>query len=272
MFTRACRGALLVLVPLAAVPLLVAATHGSTRHLTVLSCGQTITTSTTLSADLGPCGGNGVVIGSDHVTLNLNGHRIRGSDGNVGIVGNHVGVVVENGSVSSFGVDVSLTGDSNRVMNLHVSAGATAGVAVGGQNDVISGNRVFISGVGIDGEGAGSQYTNNVLQGNSDDGLNLGDPALVSGNKALNNGTFGINAFNSIGAPMAVTNNIADGNHVHGIVAGAGFDATVITLSGNKAYFNGNLGISATPGVNDGGNNKADENGTPAQCTSVVCS
>jgi hypothetical protein len=272
MFTRARRRVLLVLVPLAAVPVLVAATHGSTRHLTVLSCGQTITTSTTLSADLGPCGGNGVVIGADHVTLNLNGHGIRGGGGNVGVVSNHAGVVVENGSVSSFGVDVSLTGDSNRAMNLHVSFGATAGVAVSGQNDVISGNRVFLSGIGIDGEGAGSLYTNNLLQGNSDDGLNLGDPAVVSGNKALNNGIFGINAFSSIGAPMIVTNNVANGNHNHGIVAGAGTDSTVITLSGNKAYFNGNFGITAAPGVSDGGNNKADENGTPAQCASVVCS
>jgi hypothetical protein len=45
-----------------------------------------------------------------------------------------------------------------------------------------------------------------------------------------------------------------------------------VTVSGNKASFNTQLGISVNPGVNDGGNNKADRNGTAVQCTNVVCS
>jgi hypothetical protein len=272
MLSRARRRVLLALVPLALVPLLVAATHGS-RRLTTVSCGQTITASTTLSADLGPCGSNGVFIGADHVTLNLNGHSIIGSGGFVGVSSSNTGVVVENGSVLHFGTDVFLHGDSSRVMNLHVSAASGFGIDVSGHNDVISGNRAFTNGgSGIAGDGAGSQYTNNILQGNSTEGLNVSNAALISGNKALNNGTFGINALDTLGAPMVVTNNITNGNQNHGMVAGTSVDPTVITLSGNKAYFNANLGISGQPGVTDGGNNKADENGTAAQCTSIVCS
>ena len=40
------------------------------------SCGDTITVSTTLVADLVNCPNNGIVIGADNITLDLNGHVI----------------------------------------------------------------------------------------------------------------------------------------------------------------------------------------------------
>ena len=43
-----------------------------------LSCGATITTNTTLHADLNNCAGDGLVIGADNITLSLNGHTISG--------------------------------------------------------------------------------------------------------------------------------------------------------------------------------------------------
>jgi hypothetical protein len=45
---------------------------------------------------------------------------------------------------------------------------------------------------------------------------------------------------------------------------------TTVTL--NIANANHNLGISAVPGVIDGGGNRAAGNGNPAQCTNIVCS
>jgi hypothetical protein len=45
-----------------------------------LSCGDKITTDTRLDRDLVDCRNNGIVIGADNVTLNLNGHLID-SDG-----------------------------------------------------------------------------------------------------------------------------------------------------------------------------------------------
>jgi hypothetical protein len=274
MLTRERTRALLALVPLALVPLLVAATHGS-RHLTALSCGQTITTNTTLDADLGPCGGNGVIVGADHVTLNLNGHRISGNGPGVtrGVSSNHVGVVVQNGSIVGFDFGVVLSGVSNRAMNLRVSAAGATGIEVDGANSVISGNRSFgNAGNGIAGSGVGSQYTNNVLQSNAGIGLSANNPSAVSGNKALNNSTSGINFGNGLGGSVTVTNNVANGNGHDGLTENTGDPTAVVTLSGNKAYFNTQLGIAAAPGVNDGGNNKADSNGTAVQCTNVVCS
>jgi hypothetical protein len=71
-----------------------------------LTCGQTITRDTTLHADLGPCPGDGLVIGADNVTLDLNGHSVTGqrSIPSVGIkddLGHH-GTVIENGEVTAF--------------------------------------------------------------------------------------------------------------------------------------------------------------------------
>ena len=43
-----------------------------------LSCGETITTDTTLHTDLLNCKNHGIVIGADGITLDLNGHLIDG--------------------------------------------------------------------------------------------------------------------------------------------------------------------------------------------------
>ena len=77
-------------------------------------CGDTIRADTTLRRDLRNCRSNGLVIGADGVTLNLNGHTISG-DGrlfracprdeacDVGVYNDgHDGLVVRNGSVREF--------------------------------------------------------------------------------------------------------------------------------------------------------------------------
>ena len=45
------------------------------RHV---GCGDTITTDTTLESDLVDCPNDGIVIGADNITLDLNGHTIDG--------------------------------------------------------------------------------------------------------------------------------------------------------------------------------------------------
>src|SRR5436190_4026150 len=56
----------------------VMAFSGSPAHAANVSCGDTITTDTTLHHDLVNCPNNGIIIGADNVTLNLNGHTIDG--------------------------------------------------------------------------------------------------------------------------------------------------------------------------------------------------
>lgn len=41
-----------------------------------LKCGTVVTTDTTLGADVGPCSGDGLVIGASHIVLNCAGHSI----------------------------------------------------------------------------------------------------------------------------------------------------------------------------------------------------
>ncbi|HEX2273635.1 MAG TPA: right-handed parallel beta-helix repeat-containing protein [Acidimicrobiales bacterium] len=82
-----------------------------------VGCGAVITRSTTLSRDVGPCSAEGVVIGADNVTLDLNGHRIIGdpharvAPDKAGIVLRQVaGVTVRSGTVEGFDAGVAIMG------------------------------------------------------------------------------------------------------------------------------------------------------------------
>lgn len=88
-------------------------------------CGRVVTTNTVLVKDIGPCAGNGVVIGADGITFDLGGHRIFGfpgpADGHAaGIrLPMRVGVSLQNGTVSDFDAGVVIRGGaSNTVTNL----------------------------------------------------------------------------------------------------------------------------------------------------------
>jgi Periplasmic copper-binding protein (NosD) len=106
---------------------------GGRAQASHVSCGDKITTDTRLDSDLVNCPNNGIVIGADGVTLNLNGHLIDG-DGtpfaacprrkicDVGLVDDgHDGVTVRDGSVREFDAGV-LVGSARRSRVLGVSS------------------------------------------------------------------------------------------------------------------------------------------------------
>jgi large repetitive protein len=108
-----------------------------------VGCGDKITTDTRLDDDLVDCRNNGIVIGADNVTLNLNGHTIDG-DGrpfaacpgrkicDVGVVSlGHDGVTVVGGSVREFAVG-GLVGNARRtrLMGLSSSGNRFSGVEI----------------------------------------------------------------------------------------------------------------------------------------------
>src|SRR3712207_4871412 len=85
-----------------------------------VGCGQVITQSTTLDSNVGPCPGDGIVIGADDITLDLGGHSVVGTGSSVGIALRvRSGVRVVNGTVTGFGdgVGVSL-GSRNTIEGL----------------------------------------------------------------------------------------------------------------------------------------------------------
>ncbi|MCA1683656.1 MAG: IPT/TIG domain-containing protein, partial [Actinobacteria bacterium] len=79
-------------------------------------CGKTISKSTTLQSDIGPCYGDGVTVKTNGVTFDLNGKRIYSfsepSDGNAAGVRltKRAGVQVKNGTVSGFDAGVVISG------------------------------------------------------------------------------------------------------------------------------------------------------------------
>ena len=127
-----------------------------------VSCGQTITQSTTLDSDVGPCPNNGIIVGADGITLNLNGHRVFGTagsgDGAGILLHNRTGVTVTTGSVTDFDGGVAIAGGGGNTVvriNAHNNIGASQGhppapstnwgdgIAVQGSND----NRILFNDV-----------------------------------------------------------------------------------------------------------------------------
>ena len=124
---------------------------------TDVSCGATITSDTTLEGDLVDCPNNGIVMGADNISLDLNGHAIDG-DGelteeceeicDVGIVNDgHTGVAIEGGSVREFAAGVAvLDAVHNRLRHLSVRSNMFPGVFIGGsprarlQHNTLAGN------------------------------------------------------------------------------------------------------------------------------------
>ena len=111
-----------------------------------VSCGDTITADMTLHRNLVNCPNNGIIIGADNVTLDLNYHRIDG-DGipnadcnpqsercDVGVdIEGHDGVTVVHGSVRQFedGVIVVATRD-NGLLGVSSSRNHYSGIVVSG--------------------------------------------------------------------------------------------------------------------------------------------
>jgi len=84
-----------------------------------VQCGDVITESITLENDLGPCPGDGLVVGADGIRIDLGGHVIRGSGGGAGpvlyaetkdgvAVDEHNDVSVSNGAITNFDVGVNV--------------------------------------------------------------------------------------------------------------------------------------------------------------------
>ncbi|MDF5754010.1 right-handed parallel beta-helix repeat-containing protein [Spongiactinospora sp. TRM90649] len=96
------------LLALASAVTLVVALAPRAEALTV-NCGDTLTASVTLTADL-HCPGPGFIIGADDVTVDLAGNSLTGSGTSTAIrVQGRTGVSVLNGTISGFGSGASVT-------------------------------------------------------------------------------------------------------------------------------------------------------------------
>jgi parallel beta-helix repeat protein len=179
-----------------------------------VACGATITRDTKLTRDVIACPGEGLVIGADDVTLDLNGHTVAaagvapdldfGPDSMFGIDNRagHRGVRIENGRVRGFAAGVFLFGATdNRLRKLTVTGAKLPGIAVirsdGTQIEQVTASR---NGVQTDFAGilmfasAHDELTGSALTDNGDAGIFLpqSSDSEIDDNKIARNRAAGI--------------------------------------------------------------------------------
>jgi large repetitive protein len=168
---------------------------GSQASASHVECGDEITTDTTLDSDLLDCQNNGIVIGADGITLDLNGHSING-DGSefagcnpkkelcdVGVANDgHDGVTVRDGSVRGFGIGVLVGGaKKNRVLKISSSQHAFFGAALGGSSRSVIRGGSFSRNIAPEGDGIGVfgsdriRIVHNKIRRNPGPGIHLFD-------------------------------------------------------------------------------------------------
>jgi parallel beta-helix repeat protein len=236
----------------------------------VIACGTTITSDTTLSTDVGPCPLDGVIVGADNLTLDLNGHRIFGTagtgDGGGVVVRQRQGVTVRNGTVSDFDGGVVIVGGSantvsgiTAVNNIGASAGHPPAPATNYSDGILiqasSGNRILgnhvenngpLSGIGlIPGDSDHPSFppgpvTNNLVQGNT-----------VINNVACRLGPFcdndGIRIEPGAGPGNRILRNTVTGNGLDGIALFNGVTRNIVAY--NTVNNNGFQGAAPGDGL-----------------------
>ena len=241
-----------------------------------LGCGTVITETTTLDADVGPCIGDGLVVGADHITLDLGGHRVFGppepGDGNqAGIrVPDRIGVTVQNGTVSGFDAGVFLqNGAGNHTitgMTLRDNLGPDTVASYLGDGIYVENspgahivgntlvNNGIFDGIGVYGvRSAGATVENNLVEdsrGPSDRSASYGQGIIANGFVDENDRgktVLGHKILNNI-VRRSDSGGISNSNHTDGAIVGN----TVEDNGLNNRNGNGiavRLGIGAPPGT-----------------------
>lgn len=265
----------------------------------LVNCGEVITKNTTLLANVGPCPGDGIIIGADNIRLNLNGYTIFGTEDVGAFAGirlpGRTGVTVtghpggnKTGTVTGFDAGVVIRGGfGNTIENLLVknNVGPTdpltaalgdgiyivesSGNAI--LNNHVTGNGIF-DGIGVDGPNSNqNRIEGNLIENNLHDGITLYEGAnetIITGNVIRTNGFSaftrpllgaGINIFGNA-AENVVENNTVEGNRGSGIQ----IQASAPGFSpGNQILYNYavNNGLRV-PGQRGGGYDLSDNSGS----------
>jgi parallel beta-helix repeat protein len=213
-------------------------------HATGVACGDVVTRDTVLNGDLVDCPADGLIVGADHIVIELNDHSISGlgAPGTAGIRNSgHDGVTVRNGDfsgldVSGFDIGILLADGTERttVRGLFVE-GERFGIAlVGADRNLIQGNsarNVYSS------DECGRRTPRAGIA------LFQSDRNRIEGNDAELSG-FGIALFHAEGNRIAGNRAApaeSDGNGCDGIAL---FDSDGNRVERNLTDNNGNVGFS----------------------------
>jgi parallel beta-helix repeat protein len=169
---------------------------GGSAQAATLACGDTVTTSVTLSNDLSCTNQNGLIIGASNITVNLGGHTITGSNTTNSTSNEYVGILIEgvqnvtvqNGTVQKFDAGVAIVkGSKHTLTKLVVRRNINHSSLTGTNNKCNYGDGITVTG---------------------------SDHNVITQNKAIDNGPF-----SGIALVGNSDNNIVSGNRV--------FDQTV---------------------------------------------
>ena len=204
-----------------------------------IACGDTITADTTLDRDLIDCADNGIVIGADGITLDLNGHTISGNGKpirgcprdricDVGVANDdHVGVTVRRGSVRGFVLGVGVfRGRDNRFVALDSSRNQFFGFVIAGSSRTLIRDSSGHDNERPEGDGLGVftshhvRIVHNRFRRNGQIGIHIKDSTtnLVKGNVLSRNGDMGI-FLEADGNQVRANRSVRDGT---GILVGPG--------------------------------------------------
>jgi large repetitive protein len=236
------------------------ATGGALAQTSELGCGDTITADTTLDRDLTDCRNNGIVIGADNITLDLNGHTISG-DGklvrrcprrqpcDLGVLNDrHDGVTVRNGSLRGFAIGVLVGGvRGNRLVELSSSRNQFFGYVITASSRSVIRDSSGNDNPAPDGDGLGVfgshdlRIVGNSFRRNGQLGMHVESSThnLIKGNVVARNSDFGIfleadgnqvRGNRSVGDGVAGievgpgSRNVIAGNRIHGGGEGIGIE------------------------------------------------
>jgi hypothetical protein len=253
----------------------------------------------------GTSSGCGIGVGDETRGLILN-NEVRGcrwSGVSVGGVGGTSGLVAGNViEGNGIGVSLGLKATHVRLEGNTIRANARGGVSIAGWYPSATATSNHITGNGGNGittfgdarlaternvisrnaaNGIGNDPTygsigrlgskSDVISSNGLAGIDVrdADEVVLLNDVVSDNRTDGIHFEDMYGSSAEITGTRADRNGDDGIDID---DARRVTLTRNHAWFNGDLGIEAVPGVIDGGGNWAKHNGNPLQCLNVACS
>jgi parallel beta-helix repeat protein len=231
------------------------------------SCGDTVVASRTLASGdpvvTTSCSGNGLIMNTAGVVLNLNGNKIRGQGSGVGVLINDGvdNVTVENGGVDNFETGIGTAGvtTGTTIDRIRPNANKGDGIFIQGDNNELTGILAKRNG----GNGVTVIGNDNFLSGHNDE-YNGFDGIHVEGvDNTLTNNLASENAKKGTGNGMTV---IGDSNHLQGNrITKLNIDGIVVlgnenTLVGNKATKQRGDGIIVEGNNNELTNNNATAN------------
>ncbi len=219
---------------------------GSPARAQLISCGDTITQSVKLTADLSCGSSDGLDVGADHVTVDLGGHTITGASNFYGVFANgHQYVTIKNGTIVGFTDAVFLDNAPHGTVS-GIVARQNPGVAIAVQDsDFTAVSKVTVVAAGYEGvylQTDGSSLTDSIVSASANNAghgvVVWGDADRVSGNTVLGSAKQGIDV--QYGGGDEVTKNRVQGSGDYGIHL---YDAQLAVVSGNTVTGSATDGI-----------------------------